>query len=427
MINRRAFLGLAGGALAASGLSLAGCGTGTQTSPSGTIRFAWWGNDVRHGLTDKAVDLFLKDNPDIKVSTQPGDWGGYWDKLAVAVAGGDAPDLMQQCDPYIAEYAQRGALADLSKVKGLDLTPFSKQAMSSSTIDGAVYGVPNGMSAPAFWVNPAALKEAGVELPDTDTWSWDDYARVCEEITKKSGGKIKGSAQLTFDEQSFTIFARQRGENLFTDKGIGFTKDTLVEWWEYILDLQSAKVALTVQESVEAVGRSIEESALVTGRVAFSFGWTNQLSQAQTAGKVELQLIQPPGETSSPQRGMYIKASQHYSIAAKSSNTEEAAKLLDFLVNDPAAGAILLTDRGIPANPKVLDSVRGTFQDGDTKAADYITKVENLAQSTLPIPPVGASAIVTAFPRFSQDVLFKRKSPTDAADAFIAEMKSSIK
>ncbi|MGW1784985.1 ABC transporter substrate-binding protein [Streptomyces sp. NPDC002143] len=425
MITRRGFFGVAGASLAVGGLGLTGCGTGTQSS-SGGITFAWWGNDVRHRLTERAVDLFRKENPGIKASTQPGDWSGYWDKLAVAVAGGDAPDLMQQVDPYIAEYAQRGALADLRDIAGVDLSPFSKQAMASSTIDGAVYGVPIGMSAPAFWVNPGALKKAGVEMPDTDSWSWDDYARICEQVTKKSGGKIKGAGQMSFDEQTFTVFVRQRGQNLFKGKSVGFTKDTLVEWWEYVLRLQAAKAAMGAQESVEAQGRSIEENSLVTGKVAFSFGWTNQLGQAQEAGDVDLQLIQPPGETSGAHRGMYVKASGNFSISAKSGHKEDAAKLLNMLVNDPAAGAILLTDRGIPANPKVLATVRSKFKGGDTKAAAYIDKIARLAETILPVFPVGASTIVTAFPRHSQDVLFKRKSPTHAADALISELESAL-
>ena len=62
----------------------------TQTqSASGTteIGFAWWGNQVRNENTQKGVDLYNEQNPDVKVNTQFFSWADYWDKLATSAAG----------------------------------------------------------------------------------------------------------------------------------------------------------------------------------------------------------------------------------------------------------------------------------------------------------------------------------------------------
>lgn len=426
MITRRGFLGLTGASLAAGGLALTGCGTGTRSSDS-ALRFAWWGNDVRHRLTEKAVDLFTKDHPGVKVTTQPGDWTGYWDKLAVSVAGGDAPDVIQQVDPYIAEYAQRGALADLRDIKGIDLSPFDEGVMATGIIDGAVYGVPSGLTSIAVWYNAGVLKEVGVELPDTDAWSWDDYARVCERVNKRSGGRIAGSNPLSFDHETFTVFARQRGEALYKGKSLGFTKDTLEEWFEYVLRLQGSKATWSAQKAVEEYAKSVEENALATGRAAFGTGWSNQFTGVMEASKdVDLRMVQLPGESSGPRRGIYVKASQMYSISAKSARKDDAAELVNAMVSDVAIGKILLADRGVPAHAKVLAAVQAKFPKGDVLAAAYIDKVGKLVQTPLPPSPVGASTMVTAFPRHTQDVLFKRASVADAAESLISEMTQAL-
>ena len=50
---------------------------------------------------------------------------------------------------------------------------------------------------------------------------------------------------------------------------------------------------------------------------------------------------------------MVNKASMYWSVSARSEHPEAGAKLVDFLLTDPAATKILTTERGIPAIPAV--------------------------------------------------------------------------
>ena len=105
---------------AASALVLTGCGTGSnpaaeETGPV-TIRFTWWGGDARQKATQKVIDAFHAENPNITVVGEYGDWNGYWDKLATQVAANDAPDIIQMDEKYVREYGDRGALLDLKKL-----------------------------------------------------------------------------------------------------------------------------------------------------------------------------------------------------------------------------------------------------------------------------------------------------------------------
>src|SRR5688500_10263310 len=119
-------------------LAAAGCAPGqSQVSESdsgeaATLRVSTWGNDSRVRLTQEAVDAFTAANPDIKVTIENTDWGGYWDKLATMTAGNNSPDVIQMDESYIAAYGARDALLDLGTVKGnLDLSALDPKVLDT--------------------------------------------------------------------------------------------------------------------------------------------------------------------------------------------------------------------------------------------------------------------------------------------------------
>jgi multiple sugar transport system substrate-binding protein len=71
-----------------AGLLLAGADAGpatAQTTAPGTkpveLRVAWWGSQDRHNRTIKAIELFQKKYPHIKVTYEFAGWGDYWTKM----------------------------------------------------------------------------------------------------------------------------------------------------------------------------------------------------------------------------------------------------------------------------------------------------------------------------------------------------------
>lgn len=208
------------------------------------IRFSWWGNEGRAQLTTKAIAEFEAANPDIKVKPEYGDISGYFDKLATQVAANDAPDVITMGGAYPAEYANRGALLDLSKVSGaLDLSAMDPGALENGQVQGTQYGVSTGANALAIVVNPAVFAAAGVPLPDDSTWDWDDFAQTAADTTAKSPKGTYGTATvLTHD--SLDAFARQRGESLYTQDGqLGLGKDTVQDYFDYSLKLSESGAA----------------------------------------------------------------------------------------------------------------------------------------------------------------------------------------
>lgn len=368
--------------VAAAGLALTACAQeAPDNSPEGpadseestdpdapvTIKFSWWGSDTRHELTQQVLDNFMAKHPNITVVSDFTDWNGYWDKLATTVAANDAPDVITQEERYLRDYATRGVLADITEYSDvIDLENLDESILASGEMEGGQYGLPTGVNAYAILANTAVFEQAGVPLPDDETWTWDDYVDVATELSEKLPDGMYGTQDYGFNEPGFAIFARQQGEALYEEDGsIGFSEETLAEWWEISLRLRDQGGTPPAAETVEIDAGGPEQSLVGTNRGGMAFFWTNQLGAVTNAAGQDVQLLRHPGETEHERTGMYFKPAMFYSMAANSEHPEAAATLIDYLLNDPEAAEVMLSDRGLPANTEVRAAVLDKFSEVD--------------------------------------------------------------
>ena len=389
------------------------------------IRFSWWGNEGRAQLTTKAIAEFEAANPDIKVKPEYGDISGYFDKLATQVAANVAPDVITMGGAYPAEYANRGALLDLSEVsESLDLSAMDPGALENGQVQGTQYGVSTGANALAIVVNPAVFAAAGVPLPDDSTWSWDDFAKTAADITAKSPKGTYGTATvLTHD--SLDAFARQRGESLYTQDGrLGLDKDTVQDYFDFSLTLSESGAAPNASETVEKLNVSTEQTLMGMGQAGMMLTWSNSLSALSKASGADLKLLRLPGET--PTAGIWLQSSQFYTISARSKHPEAAAKLVDFLVNNESAAKIIQSDRGVPSNSGMRSAIQDLLTPQGKVEAEYIDQIGKMDFAPTYIGPTGSTAVSEITARMNTDVLFKRLSPEKAAEQWISESNAAI-
>ncbi|TDQ45509.1 ABC transporter substrate-binding protein [Actinorugispora endophytica] len=412
--------------LAAVVMAATACGAAEEDGPV-ELRFSWWGADDRHSTTQQVIDRFEAQHPDITIVGDYTDWASYWDKLATSTAAGDAPDIITQEERYLREYADRGALVDLKEYgEQLDLSGVDPLVAESGNLDDATYGIATGVNAYAILADPQAFEEAGVEMPDDSTWTWDDYVDIAAEISEKSGGDIVGTQSMGYNESGFAIFARQRGESLYNDDGsLGFTKETLQEWFEYSLELSETGGSPSAAESVEIEAGGPDQSVISTNSGAMAHFWTNQLGAISATSGRDVRLLRYPGESEHDRTGMYFKPAMFYSISADSEHPEEAAMFVDFLLNDPEAAELILADRGLPANVNVRSSILDALPEADARSAVFLADIEGTIVDGNPPPPIGAGQVVEIIKRVNDDVMFGNITPAEAADRFISEVEEA--
>lgn len=432
-LTRRGLLGSAA-ALAVGG-SLAGCASGgpAQQAGGGTadnpteITFSFWGPDFYQRFTQQMVDAFHTAHPEIRVQSQPSEWSGYWDRLATMTAGGNPPDVINMDGKYIAEYGGKGVLADLNTLDGLDLSALSDADRRAGTFQDTLYALSTGWNAFVVYANPAVFAEAGVEIPDDTTWTWDDYYRTAEAVSAGSPeGTVGATGGGTYAD--LTIFLRQHGEDLFADDGVGFTVPTAAQWFEHHVRMMTSGAGLPPAQAQEDGTVPYEQQAFPTGRSAMFWSWTNQLENARNATGEEVQMLRPPSETGSAEdNGLFLKASMFWSIAARSAHLAESATFVNFLLNDPAASQIQLLARGVPSSQEVLDALEPNLSETDSYIAEWLGTVGE--EITLPPPhiePEGAADHQNVIARALEEVRFERLTPTEAAQRLADDLNAKI-
>ncbi|HCA86293.1 MAG TPA: ABC transporter substrate-binding protein [Streptomyces sp.] len=423
-------------AAATTGVVLAACGVGAEpvknpklSKGKVSISFNWWGADGRHQATQKAIKLFEQEHPNIDVKPSYSDWAGYWDRLATATASGDMPDVNQLDQLYLSAYALRGALLDLSTVKKfLDTSALDAKALESGLVGKTPYAVPVGATTNGILINTTLFKKYGVEVPDTDNWSWADFRQAALQLRKASGGKVHGISPTGQDSFSLNVWARQNGNQIFNAQGeVALDTKVLAAHWQRILDWIESDAAPSVSHMLEMNGLPLDQGDMVQGKTAMSFIPAGQFtSYKEAAPKFDYALADWPTNSDTRKGFQYLKPTMYWSAASTTEHPAEAALLIDFLTNDPRVAKIFGLERGEPGNPAAKKALRPALDKGGRQVLAFQEEMAGRVGDTPPLTPKGASDIDALLQRQYQRVLTKEAGPREAAETFVAELEDSI-
>ncbi len=403
-------------------LSLAACtsseGDGNSDEPI-ELRMAWWGDDVRHEITNSALDKFEDLNPGITVVRDFSGFDGYLDKITTQYTGGNSPDVFQFYNEVLVEFASRGQLSDLSE--GVSQDGWDDSLLEVSTVDGELAAMPFGLSTQGFIFDTTSIEALGLTAPTGD-YSWDDLADFAAEVRSASGGSLAGVTDLSHGYQVFEVWAKQRGEDFMDADGLAFKEKTLADFWQYWADLRASGGATTPDITSEYQGTPYD--AVVAGVAASTFLFTNQYDGVQGRSPNVISLERFPGE--GDEAGQYMRTAMNLVISKQSKHQEAAAKLVDFLLNNEEANTILGLNRGFPANANVIEAASAGANENVQRAIEIFESVrENGAPAPVPAP-AGSGTVNTLFAEIAQQVQFGQVSPADAAKQFMTQAASEL-
>ena len=318
------------------------------------LRISWWGSDARHEATLAALDLFMEKHPNIKVTAEYQGFDGYHDKLMTQISSATEPDVFQlENNVYFASLAANDKLGDLTPYIGnqLKLDDYPENALTWAQYKGVQYGVPSGLNGPLFIWNKNLFDAAGVEYPTND-WTWDDFEKACQTIYDKTG--VYGMKEpsyfltMTLTRQHGNWFASENGELLDFREGLAKTFDQYNKWRETGV---FPPLDMTVGQE------SQQDNLFLSGDAACEVNHIATMPQdhAAMADQPELGVSLVPGTKENG--GAYMLASMPWTLGKSSKHPEEAATLIDFLINDKDAAKILMTVRGVPAPESVRETI----------------------------------------------------------------------
>ncbi|WP_022873052.1 ABC transporter substrate-binding protein [Nesterenkonia alba] len=408
-------------------LTLTSCAQASGDSDNGDLdpvdlRFSWWSSQEQH-INQSIIEAFEEEYPHISVTGEYTDWSSYWDQLATQAAANDAPDVIMMDNNFVAEYAERGTLLELSDV---DVSEFPDDVLDHGRIDGEIYALSAGLNTMSLVANPRLFEEAGVELPDDTTWDWEEYAQITAELSENLDDAWGMSN--TAEPSGFQTWLRQQGDFFVTDDGeLGFTEDDAAEYFQYHLDLMHQGALPPADVTSEVIYEGADQHLTGTGRAAIGFWWSNQLPSLREFSGDDLILLRFPSRPDHPgEHGMWFKSSMFVSAASTTEHPEEAQLFIDFLLNDETAGTLALTERGYPANLEIREVIASELDESNTIAVDFLEDLEDEIETQEPLPPIGFGPMEDIFKRYQIEVFFERMTPEEAATAMYSEMESSL-
>ncbi|GAA1489784.1 ABC transporter substrate-binding protein [Brachybacterium sacelli] len=417
--------GLAG--LAACGPNTAGGSGGSGEEGAGSLRLAWWGNPTRDENTKNVAEAYKEVEPEVTISLEPGEWSGYWDKLATQTAGGDFPDIVQMDEKYLAEYAERGALLDLAEA-GLDTADFAPGSVEVGELpDVGLAAINAGLNAFAFLINPVVFEEAGVEIPDDSTWTWEELLDTAVTITEATGKGTYGMTQMGMIQGLFQVYVRQSGQDQYKDGAAGFDAATATAWFELAKKIQDSGAGPGASVSVEDSSRSMDQSLFATGKVAMTVAWSNQVVAHDVLVPEGVVVLRPPSMTgSAADVQLWYKASMYWAVSSQTANPDDAVAFVDYLVNSPDAGKILSVERGVPGNLTVREAIVPDLDEADTKAVDYLESIEEELGHAPEITPQGGGQFEDMLTRATEEMLFGELTPAEAGQRLLDDLASAL-
>ncbi|MFC5218431.1 ABC transporter substrate-binding protein [Streptomyces coerulescens] len=407
-------------------LTSAGCGGSGESTGGGKVvlHYTWWGNPDRAERTEAAVALFEERHPNVRVRTSFSAYDAYKQKLAVQATGGDAPDVMQLDYRQIDQYASGGVLLDLAEQQAvLRTSGIDAGLLATGRVDGTQYALPQGRGTQTVVYDVKKWKESGVSLPRRD-WTWDEWADTMRALAKKTGKP--GGTDPGSNEDVFEVWLRGQGKSLYTkDRGLGFTADDLTAWWTFTEGLQREGAVSPAEQNTQLDG-SVENTPLGRGKAVSDVNWDAPASGYLALVPSGVALVpMPTGEDGTP--GQYYKPSMFLGVSAATGHAEEAAELVDFLVNDEDAAEILGATRGIQVNETVRKETEPLLEDFDKTVSDYQSSVEGTLKNPPQAPPPGDNSLQTTFQRDYDQVSFNLMSPREAAENYITEAKAELR
>lgn len=289
---------------------------------------------------EKQVAEFERLHPQIKVNIFWVPGSEYNAKLKTLAAAGQLPDLFYSGDiwmsyllPFtrdITDFVERDAVE-------MQLDDFFPEIRNAMQLNGRYYIVAEQMNLSMLYYNRRLFREAGVPEP-TEQWTWDDYVRAGQAITRPGApGRpgVWGSSRFEGWWGEWITYVRQAGGKMFSDDGRRCVLDTpaAIEGLRFYLE-KSSRYGISAPAGFEPINGFVNERvAMVYGGHVSYWYYNNQVPGLDW----DVQVL-PSGPVT--RRGGEIALAGN-SINRLSRHPEEAWALMKFLTRPEAIAPIV--------------------------------------------------------------------------------------
>ena len=419
MLNRRALLTAA---LAAPAV--------LRAAEPRVLRFSWWGGASRHEATLKAIAAFEKREPGLKVKAEYMGFAGYLERLTTQIAGRAEPDVMQINWAWLAMFSKRGnGFTDLNAYKPLlALDQFSAEDLRMGEVAGKLNALPTSYTARVMLWNEAAFKRAGLALPKT----WDELFAAGPVFRTRLGDRAYPMDGELYDMILLSqAWVQQKHGTPYVDPAaprVAMSDEAALDWVRIYQRLVNEHVAtpLPLRASLGGAEKPTEQQQdWVVGNWAGNYTWDSVIGlRSSTLDKQQkLALGDFPTLPGARDSGMFGRPSLMYAVGRNSKQPELAAKLINFLLTDAEAAALLGRTRGAPAARQPFETLlaAGKLPPLELQAFQQIQAQKQAGRIALPAPLFEHARLNKFMREVFETVAYGKTDAASAARRLVAE------
>ncbi|NED99909.1 ABC transporter substrate-binding protein [Phytoactinopolyspora halotolerans] len=426
-MDRRTFLKTTGaGALGATAL-LSACGSDDGSAPGGptSVRYAWWGNNIRQQNYTTALELFQEEHPDITIETEFAEYTAFQERMTTQMAARDVPDIFWIASAQVMTYEKNGLYRSLEGLDALDLSDFSDQDIEFFKLNGELNTMPHGSFVPVVRYNQTYLEEDGYELPGDADWTWENLADFLIDYNDNNPNGRRGLPYDADHDISFEAWLRQHGQQLWTEDGeMGFDAEALAGWFEWWERLRTAGAALSISEQ-DGIGPDWAE---VGERVLVKFGSSNHIiDEAQVFPDSTFKLRPAPAipDAAAGHKFIYYPRLAVYQ-GIDDAQAQAAASVVSFNINSVDFLKTVGLTMGAPPNPRLLQEAYEFASDDEQEMLAVVESETDAERSPRYEAPAGTSTWRTVMSRAAEEIALERSGIAEASEAMIAEIQAGI-
>ena len=432
-VSRRSLLkfaavaGFAGTTAACAGVGGGSGGGDGDSSGDGaaTLRYAWWGNNIRQENYTNALNEFMGDNPEISIELEFAEYTAFQERMTTQMAARNVPDLFWVPSAQVMTYYAGDLFHDLDGISTLDLSDYSADDIDGLRLDGKHNTMALGIFVPVLRYNATFAEEDGITLPEGTDWTWDGFAEFAIDYAANNANGRWAVSYGPDHDLTFEAWLRQRGELLWTEDGqMGFTADGLASWFDWWENLRKAGAtpSISEQDGVSADWSLIGDKALT------NFGNSNHIiDDAQFFPDFTFKLRNMPvaADAAAGHAYLYTPRVAIYG-GIDEANIEAAGAVLNYNTNSTDMLRIVGLTMGAPVNPRVAEEVKEFASPDDQQMLDAVAAERAAERNPRFEAPAGSSTWRSIMTRVAEEVALERSTTTDAAAKMIAEIQTAL-
>lgn len=372
------------------------------------------------------AEAFMAENPDIKIEFIGTPMNDLYAQLTTMATGGNVPDVFTNSPEFYAQAEELGIVEPLDNLMDDEwIEGFQPETLEQARIDGDLQFAPFFTIPMALLYRSDLMEEADLDPPQT----WDEFREVANALTSDQDGEGEK------ERYGFALVGSNDGSggSRFIPIMRTFGASELIEdgdSWDTQFDTPEAQAAFKLY------GDLVSDGAVPPGPLQTSYGEAINLMSTETAAMIvtgshstgaiidqnpeldgKLAAVPLPaaeGHQSASSLGML-----GFSISSQSEHQEEAARFLEFILNEENQIAWNEATGRMPARIDAAEAVRESRPElsGFLDAAEYAF--------VMPQVSYYANLQVIAAENY-QSVILGEKTPEEAAEDAARQTRDEI-